>query len=187
MATNITLLIDEAYLRNSFNIDSNTDSSHLKTAIWKASFNHLINIIGSGLYSELVSQVSNNTVTVLNQTLFDSYVKPALAFFAHYELYYALMVNVSNKGLTEQTSQNSNPADAKKVELLMSKLLNDATVQADRVTRYLVANEASYPLFLNPGNSADTIFPQDKNTGAVLYTPGRSSYYKYGFDKPSNN
>ena len=76
MAT--VLLLTATYIKDYTFVDPNVDEKYLRISIEEAQKIHIRNYIGSGLYDEIINQVSTNTLSASNTTLLDNYIIPAL-------------------------------------------------------------------------------------------------------------
>ena len=169
----ITLLISENFIKQSSFIDENVDVALIRTAIVAAQDMHMIDVIGSGLMSELKTQISAGTTTALNITLLDTYISQAMLWWTLYEGADILTFKFRNKSVMKMSSDNGQPVSLEEVKRLMDGFRNKAESYSERVTKYLIQNQSSYPLFTNPGTGADVIFPKMNNFSSGWYL-GRS-------------
>lgn len=163
-----TQVIATAYL------DENIDQKYLTNAISIAQDMHILRMLGTGIYDELRSQITGNTVTVLNATLLGTYIEPALTWWTLFELIEPLNYKFTNKAIVKKNSENSNPIGVQEMTNLKDKFKNMAEWYTERMRKYLVENQSSYPLYYNPGNGVDTVHPSNESysTGWFL---GRSN------------
>jgi hypothetical protein len=107
-------------------------------------------IVGSALYSEMVTQVVSGTTTALNTTLLEDYIQPAMVQWLYYELPMVLAFKYMNKGMVRRTSEESSQMSMDEITRLTDKVKNDAEWYSERITRYLMEQKANYPLFNSP-------------------------------------
>lgn len=167
--------ISENYLKENTPIDDNVDIKLLKTAMRESQDIYIRDIIGSGIYNELITQINASTLTVLNTTLLNEYIKPCQKYYVLYETAPMLSFQIVNKGIQTRNSEHSNPADISVVTQLASTWKDKGEYYANRLRDYLQQNRTSYPLYMTPGTALDTIYPND---GAF--------YGGFFFDKGSN-
>ena len=74
------LFISETYLKDSSYIDENVDIKLIRNSILETQDMRILPILGTALYEQLKTQIQANTKTTLNNTLLDTYVKPALKY-----------------------------------------------------------------------------------------------------------
>lgn len=159
MPTN-TLFISEKYYRENSLINENVDSMYVSNAILRAQEKNLLEILGTGLYNELQTQIENSTVTILNEKLLDEYIAICLVEYVTAELIPHLNYKYTNKNVSTKNSENSNAVQLPEVKYLQEVHTNNAEFYAERMVRYLLKNSSLYPLYLNSGNGIDTIFPR---------------------------
>lgn len=177
----IVLLVTENYIKQSSMIDENVDVALIRSAIVEAQDLHLTDILGSGLTNEIKNQISAGTVTPLNQTLLENYIFKSMLYWTLYEGTDYLTYKFRNKSVMTMNSDNSQPVTLDEVKRLMDSFKNKAEWYSERVTRYLIQNESSYPLFNNPGNGTDTIYPKKNNYDSGWFLGNKDCCY------PGNN
>jgi len=175
----VILFITEAHIKEVSIIDENIDAKLIMNAIREAQDINIHPILGTGLYNELKTQVNAGTVTALNVTLLDDYIKWALIYWTLYQGVDIFTYKIRNKGIYKQSSENSTSLDLEETRRLMDAFRNKAEWYSERITKYLLENQTSYPLYINPGNTVDTIHPKRNN-----YT---TDWYLGGYKKKDND
>ena len=161
------IFISEQYIKDSSYIDENVDIKLLRNSILETQEIRVRGIIGTGLYDQLVTQITAGTKTTLNNTLLDSYIKPALKYWVLHDSALILTFKVMNKSIVKRTAENTETIQATDLDKLMDFFKDRAEYYSERITKYLIAQSSSYPLFVNAGNSVDTEYPKYNN-----YTQG---------------
>lgn len=181
---NIIIFITEEDIKQTSLIDENVDVSLIRNTIREAQDLHIHEILGTGLYNELKTQIDAGTLTALNTTLLDSYVRWSLLYWSLYEGVDVLTYKFRNKSIMKMSSDNGQPISLDEVKRLMDSFKNKAEWYSERVTRYLCENQSSYPLYINPGTGSDTIHPKRNNydSGWHLGRDNYNSSYKDRFD-----
>ena len=159
MAT-IAYFLTPTQIKATAYIDENTDDKYLINAIRIAQDLYILPILGSGIYDEIKTQINAGTVTALNDTLLKDYIQHSLTFFTLYEAIEPLSMKFTNKSILKKTSENSQPISFEEMNQLKEKFKNIAEYYANRIVKYLIENEASYPLYYNPGSAVDTVHPK---------------------------
>lgn len=170
----VILFITEVHIKETTPVDENVEAKLIRNAIRDAQEMYILPILGTGLYNELRTQINAGTLTALNTTLLDDYISRALVF---YTLYYGVDMftyKLRNKGIMKQTSENSETITVEELKRLMDSYKNKAEWHSERLTKYLIENEADYPLYINPGNGVDTIYPNKNNYTTDWYLGGRN-------------
>ena len=170
------IFISEQYIKDSSYIDENVDVKLLRNSILETQEMQIRSIIGTGLYDELVTQITAGTKTSLNNTLLDSYIKPALKYWVLHDSALILTFKVMNKSIVKRTAENTETIQATDLDKLMDFFKNRAEYYSERITKYLIENSNSYPLFLNPGNGTDTEFPKFNNYTQGLFLGSDITY-----------
>jgi hypothetical protein len=150
----------------------NVDEKYIRVAILEAQQSELIYAIGSGLYNELDTQITTQSLTPLNTTLLNSYIIPALRYWTVKELIPYTNVKLTNKGAISKNSDNSTGVSTNELNVLLQKTEKKATHYAMQLRKYLLQNNTSYPLFLNPGNDITTIYPRDISFESGIWLGG---------------
>lgn len=154
--------IDEAYLKDTTPIFNNVDPKLLISAILVSQDKHMLQILGSGIYSELKTQISTNTLTSLNQSILQDYCQPIIAWFACVEALPNISMHIQNKGVEIKKSENSDAADIDSLLFLMQNYESTGKFYAKQLINYLRRNSELFPLYYNPGgndgSNVDTIY-----------------------------
>jgi len=167
------LFIGETYIKDTSYIDENVDIKLLRNSILETQDLRILPILGTGLYDECKSQVQAGTLTALNSTLLNTYVNVALKYWVLHDAALILTFKVMNKSVVKRTAENAEVVSVTDLDRLMDFFKGRAEFYSERVTKYLLANVSSYPLYLTAGNSIDTIYPKMNNytQGLNLDTP----------------
>ncbi len=182
MSIDKTLFITPQFLRDNSELDNNVPDKLLRKPIITAQQEFLLPILGSELYNQLVLEVSGNTLTADNQILMDDYVRLCLSEYAMYKAASKVLFKYTGKSIEKQKTDNSESINIKELSLIREEIKNSADILADRLTRFLLANTDTYPLYTQVADSYDSI-PSRQNTAAYggIYTPKKRNS-RYGFD-----
>lgn len=179
MASNI-LFISEQYIKDTSYIDENVDVKLLRANILETQDIRILPILGTALYEELKTQIDGGSLTSENTTLLDTYISPALKYWVLHDGAYILQYKIMNKGIVERSSENATNIPQNELLSLMAFFKDRAEWYSERITKFLLENDTTYPLYQNPGNGIDTINPKHNN-----YTQGwhlGDSPNTYGLD-----
>lgn len=183
MAT-YTLFIGETYLKDSSYIDENVDVKLIRNSILETQEMRMLPILGTGLYDELVTQFAQGgTPTALNTTLMNTYIKPALKYWVLLDSALILTFKVMNKSIVKRTAENTESIQTTDLDRLLDHFKIRAEMYSERITKYLLANNTSYPLFNTPGNSIDTVYPKLNNYTQGLYLGDKKGTWNMDIDK----
>ena len=161
--TNNTLMISVDYLRDNTSINGNTDNEILEPYIITAHTMHIESILGTALFNDIVTNIQADTITGNNKTLLDDYIQPCLLQWSLYEALPFLNYKLNNKAVSTKSSDNSDPVDLNELQYLRRTVRDVAEYLSQRLTDYLKASPTLFPLYLNPGNTCDTIRPNSSS------------------------
>ena len=184
--TNFVYFISTTYLKDNSPLNENVDDKLLKSAIKEAQEIYIRDVIGSGIYNELQVQAFAGTLTQLNTTLLDSYIAPCLKYYTLTEAMLPMTFKLMNKSVASRESDNARAVSVEEMTLIEGRYRDKAEYYENRLRDYLRTYTNDYPLFLNPGNTFDTIRP--KNTAFVggIYLPTSKDCF-WNYDFPNEN
>jgi hypothetical protein len=162
MANNVLFISEQSFKEESL-INQNVDDKKISPLIKRVQKEQIQQIIGSGIYNEICDQITGASVDVKNKTLLDDYIQPVIVRYVEVEFVLYGTYNMTNKGVNTKSSDNAQPASMSDILTLRDELLNEAQFCAERLTRFLIENESTYPLFCNPGEGCDVIRPLKTN------------------------
>lgn len=176
----------EQYLKENTPLDDNVDIKLLRTAMREGQDIYIRDLIGSGIYNELLTQIASDpdlSGFPDNKTLLKEYILPSLKYYVLYESAQVMSFQLVNKGIVTRTSEFQNPADISAVVSLMNHWKDRGEYYARRLTAFLCANATTYPLYKNPGSTSDTITPRNTTLYGGLYL-GDEKPNRKGYDIP---
>ena len=160
-------------------VEENYDNDQLRALIYDVQQMKILPLLGSGLYNEIDTQITANTLTSLNNTLLDK-IRPALRMYILSMGMEVFNYKIRNKGVQTFSSENAQPVGLTELDRLIRKYDDMAQVYAQRVSDYLRENATSYPLYDNPGTGFDTIHPDGVRYQVSFYLGqgGKNCNYK---------
>lgn len=159
----LVLFIDEQTLKDYSIISDNVDFKQLRPEIITVQDLYIQDIVGSGIYNELKTQIQTNTVSANNQTLLNDYIQPCLMWRVMAESPLALSFKYANKGIVNKTGENSVMPSMPDMANIIGKYQDRSESYAEKLVNYLIANDTLYPLYLNPGSGVDTVYPRRRS------------------------
>lgn len=150
-----------------------TDTALISDAILEiAELAHIKPELGLDMYEELKTQNHNGTLTTANSDLLTHYLKPALCWFARFEVMNEIQYNTTSAGLVINTSDFSNPAGVEQFNQMKSDTFRKAQVLLDDMIAYITHQDQvnNYPLYGKDGDSSmpDTDIASKMN-GIIFY------------------
>lgn len=165
----MVIFISEQALKDNSIINENVDMKLLLPTIKLAQEKYILPILGTGLYNEIKTQITNSTLTVLNETLLDDYIQPCMVWWIMAEAPMPLTYKFMNKSVATRSSENAQPASLNDILKLEERFKDNAEWYSQRITNYLLANIQQYPLYSNPGSGVDTFIPKRTMYSTGMY------------------
>ena len=185
-----TLFITPQYVRENSVLNDNTDGKLIVKAIRTAEDKYIMPIIGGNLYYTLIGMINAGTLTGSTntyKTLMDQFIVPCLLEYSIYE-YVPYSFKFRNKGISKQTSPDSEAANLEDLYYLRDNVLQSAQFYAENLIKYLKVNAASFPEYTTI--SADQIAPARGDYFGGIHIPssnrGNCDDYGLGLSRPVN-
>lgn len=143
----IPLLLEVSRLKDFSVMNGNTDAKLIEPSILNAQELYLKVAIGKDLYSEICTQVTAGTVSVLNKTLLDDYIENFLINKTIELCLVDLNYKLTNKAIMETSAEFGAVVGVKQLSLVEQKYRNQADAYLKQLTEYLEDNSTDYPLY----------------------------------------
>ncbi len=167
--TTFAYIIDEQYIKDNSPIDDNVDGKLLAAAMRTAQDVYIRDIVGSGIYDELLTQINAGTLEADNVTLINNYIAPCLINYVVSEATLPMTFKFMNKSISTRNSDNSNPVDIDQMAKIQNHYKDRAEYYGNRLRDFLRENNTTYPLFDNPGSGIDVIHPKSTQFFSGFY------------------
>ena len=167
---NKTLFISEQFLKDISTVNLNVDSKVIMNSILYAQEMNILPVCGSNLYNELITQVTNNSLTEANSNLIENYIKLCLVQFTLFELVDYLVYRFEPKGVLKLKSDNAEVISRAEILDLKEKFRDKGEWYATRLSKYLCANSSLYPAY-SVQSAQDALYPKKENFSIGLYLP----------------
>ena len=170
MSLNTLLLSDEMIKERSI-VHGNTDPKLIYPDIKVAQDMYILPILGTALYDVLQAAVNANNWTDKTdyKALLDNYIVDALMHYTLAELPLS-SYQFWNKGLLRKTGQDTETPSMSDLIDIANRSRTRGEWYANRLRLYLIENSAAmFPEYLNPGNGADTINPDNQGFSISIY------------------
>ena len=178
----------DTYIRET-TVNANVDTTLILPAIKRVQRNIIIPILGTALYNDLITKIIADpdlSGYTDYQTLVNDYLTPTMVEFVNAELPPDMTFKFTNKSIVKKNSENSTSIDLQELRNIIQRATYRGQLEGEKVIKYLVTNYATkFPLYVNPGNSYDTVFPRQTmfSTGMNLGQQRRLGY-GYEIDPP---
>lgn len=113
----------------------------------------------------------------------DQYISLALTWWTLYEGVDVFTYKFRNKGILRETSENTQTVSLEEIKRLADSFRNKAEYYSERITRFLLENQDTYPLINNAGSGIDTIHPNDTNYQTGWYLGGRKNCHPFDYNQ----
>ncbi len=158
-APNKALFISQEFLKSYAPMSGNVDIALVFPHVEAYQSLYIQDVLGTSLYIDLQNKVVANTLSNIEIQLLDL-CRQAIAWGALAKALPWINIQVRNKGLEKQTSDNASNADLADLKYLRNEANNTANFYIERIKRFLCDNSQSFPEFLEgnedviPSNSS---------------------------------
>jgi hypothetical protein len=159
-----TLLIDMDYIKDNSILDSNVDERLMIDALWTAQREYIKPILGSDLFDDIITKAGLGTLA---------------GKYLVFEMTPILAYKYRNKGVVQQTSENSQATSFDDLNHLLNRWRDKAEMFGEDIVRYLIANHTLFPLYTSNSDS-DDIYPSNSAFTGGLFLGNEKS--RGGFD-----
>ena len=125
---------------------------------------HIRPVLTEDLYDLVVSENNSGTFTGLNETLLNTYIKPALAFMVMSDVVTLNAVRFADAGIMVNTSDTSESATREERADLSKKYQKMGGTLIEKMQRYLEDNETSFSTWKNESSP----YVPNKSTGGII-------------------
>lgn len=119
--------------------------------------------------SEFFDYLTSTTPAGVYETLNDTYIKPALAWYVRYIILPELMVRATNTGVQLIGAQGTTDASDKQAGILREQAKANADILAGLAIRYLNTNSELFPYY----NSGETKDNYSRVMGGIVFSKQR--------------
>lgn len=131
------LFITAADLKQFTVVDLSLDNDKFLQFIDIAQEIHIQNILGTDLYEKIESDITGDTLSGDYETLVETYIKPALIYWAFYEFLPYAGVTIGNKGVFRHTSESAVTVEGSEIKELRASAKDTAEYYMLRLQDYL--------------------------------------------------
>lgn len=156
-------------------IEDNVDPDLIFKYIEQAQTINIQEVLGSNLYNKLVTDCPD--FTGYYRTLVKDYIQPAQAQWVVYHIIPFINYKLTNKAISQKSSDNSQPSALADIKFLMDKVRINAEFLSERIKDYIKNNETQFPEFFttNPEDPYN-IRPNRNNYYGGIWTTKRGPY-----------
>ena len=166
----VVYFVSPEYIYDRTPIEKNIDQDKLVPYIIIAQDIHIQSILGSRFFDHLKVGITGNTLNSDETNLVRDYIQPAVAHWTHYEAYVSLNYKTTNKAVSKERSEYSDPLTLDELKYSRSTIRNTAEYYSKRLQKYMVDFGYLFPLY-NQIGSKDNVFKQKDNYFNGIYIP----------------
>lgn len=142
-----TLFLSEDNLKEYSLIRNDVDMSVLTPSIRVCQDVYLYKLLGSSLYVDLQNKIMTGTLNQDELLLIQGYIVPTLAWAVMKVAPVFISMKYTNRGVQEMTGPNSQPATTSDLQMLGDMANNNYELYAERMVKFLVANQNLFPAY----------------------------------------
>lgn len=154
MPCNCTLIALEDFIGPT-PMPENIDSKRVLPSVLDVQETYIRPLLCDDLYDEICEQKSAGTLTALNQTLLDDYIKPVLIRYAFGDFLKRQSITVTKESVVRKMSDESEFPDFAAVKELAKTYFDYGQTYAAKLTEYLDDNSDDYPLWCGSDDCDD--------------------------------
>jgi len=170
------LFISEAFVKDNTLLHENIDFKFLRPVIILCQDIHLQPKLGTTLYNEIKTQITAGTLTTANTTLLNDHIQPMLLYWVQAEAPTAISYKFLNKGVMQQTSENSSAASLDEINFISQKYKDKAEWYTERLVTYLLEHSTDFAAYQNPEDGLDIIQPDTQTFTTGMYLGRRPKF-----------
>jgi len=172
--------ITTTYLREKTPLQENIDEDLIVPFIQQSQDLELQSILGESFYDTLKNGVVNNTLNNDEDYLMRNFIQPMLAQWTFYKVYPHLLAKTTNKSISKERSEYSDPVGLDELKYMRSAIRDTAEFYSKRLQKYLNDFSNLFPTYASP-NSLDNMPRRKDNYFTGIYVPllNRTSFRSY--------
>jgi hypothetical protein len=157
-------------------MDENVDANLVEPFILQSQDINIQTIIGNTLYVRLMNDIiTTGTTTGYYLTLMTDYIQPAQAQWAIYHSLPFLNYKLTNKAVSEKSSDNSAVTPLETVQYLRNTIRDNAEFLSTRIREYIINNQTQFPEYFIGNGNVLQIRPSINQYFGGVYLGGRGS------------
>jgi hypothetical protein len=183
MSKNV-LFISDAILIERTTVHGNIDPKLLYPEIKVAQDMYILPLLGSALFNKLQLDIEAGTLSGMYKTLVDDYIVDTLINYTMMELPTTISFQMFNKGVVRASSADGEVLSPEENLAISERYKRRAEWYAERTKRYLIeeSSKGNFPEYINPGSTADTVFPYGGTFTLPIYLGEGDCYEKKGWE-----
>lgn len=169
------LLINDQYIKKYTTITDSVEANLANPAIKLAQDKFIESYLGTNLYTKIVSEVADGSISGNYLNLLNDYVKPMLLWRTMVELYPALYVKVQNGSIVLRTSDDTQTLDQSYVNKLVADATNNAQHYTQRFIDYMRYNNSLFPEYNTNTNNQKSPKRDNYSENSMVFSSGNNA------------
>lgn len=180
--------ISTTYFKSNTTVQGNVDDDIIIPFIYRAQDIDLQQVLGTTFYNRLKEGVVNNNLNSDEDTLLRTYIQPMLVDYTLYYLIPHISYKFTNKAVSQQNSEFSNPSDLADIKYIRQSVRDMAEFYRERLVTYLCDYDSLFPEYVNP-DSKENLKKSSKSYFNGVYIPKKtgSDYGLRTYDGPEDD
>ena len=178
MFQNTVYFITTDYLKKYYSgyLDANIDDDALNSFILIAQNVRIQSVLGYNLYTKFINDITTYGSPQGAQYLYlmNNYIQAATSLFAIYEAAPSLGFKITNKAVSQKSSEYGQPSSRQDIEYIRNQILNNAQFYSQRIREYITNNPTDFPEYYQT-SGVNRVRPKNNNYFAGLFLP--DTYY----------
>ena len=145
-----TKFVDIDFIKEVTPIQDNVDDNLLIPFIFIAQDVHIQKVLGESFYNHLKIAGADETLTTVETDLLQNFIITPLAFWTYYEALPSIKIKATNKSVSKESSEFSQPVELDEIKYNRADTRNVAEYYEAILIEHLIRNSELYPLYLNP-------------------------------------
>lgn len=166
----VVYFVTPEYILDRTPIEKNVDQDKIVPFIIVAQDIHIQSILGSRFYDHLKDGISGGTLNNDETSLIRNYIQPAVAFWTFYESYISLNYKTTNKAVSKERSEYSDPLTLDELKYSRSAIRTNAEYYSKRLQKFMIDYNYLFPLY-NQSTGKDNVIKQKDNYWNGIYMP----------------
>jgi hypothetical protein len=168
------LLINEDYIYQNTQVNTSVEATKIYPFIRLAQDKWIEPILGTNLMAKIKTDGSSIAGNYL--TLRDTYLRPALCWFALQEMLPSLNFKIDNGSIAQHNSENTQAVGMTEMNAVIDGAKSNARYYAERMRDYLCHNSSLFPEFST--NTGANISPTQKQLNSFEVSGNNHSMHR---------
>lgn len=183
LINNSVYIISTQYLKNNSTVPLNLDDAYLNRAILEAQNIDVQRLLGSSLYTRIITDISGNTLAGEYKVLVDEWITPALLYYSIWRSLTQIYMKIMNTSVVlKKENEMSGSVEYKMVEKLKEQYLDIAEFYATRMKNFLLSESSrgGYYEYNNIVADVNSIIPekgQQYNNSGFFFSKRQNNQY----------